>query len=673
VRWFRFLLSAVAVTSVVSAQNWPVTAPLRVVVQRRAEEPAEARVGVALVWPGPLDPTKCAVYVTTDSGTAVGSRLLWAEAGEPLKILFDASSGSAAFHLYVSQAALPAAPAWEPAAGVIVETRARPAGAINSWTQVRELWKKSNAAQGRSVLSQVYLGHNPHGPSRDYMSYFRATLHAEETRDYELATVSGDASFLFVDGKPVAEWPGAHPPWDGRHGQHRGKVRLTRGPHLFEYYHALADREPIAEAVWRPQGRNLFEVIPPAAFGLVAQFEVTGWTLAPQQAGSAYAEWYPIEHATLHGLHLVNMRFRVPDADRQREYRWVFDDNETATGANIEHLFVRPGLRTVKLEVRAAGRVIERLGIIVSVRPNWYQLDEGPQGVAKKQRENLLARDLAALPVSDLAYLVHYADLLNDNRLLKPLAAACWQRQTSFSAAEAETFARLAEYHREVREYDQAEKACRVVLGFAAAEPTLRDWTMLRLAELLVQYLVRPADAGTLLDKLKLDSLGVDDKRQAAILRADLQLAAGELVAARRAYEAISPPLNDPQAAVRRRAKIESAHASLARGDHAEAERLLREILWSAPVEKLSWDAGYALLRVNLARKEHAIALARGRLLLALPCADENRAELLFHMTECQFALGQETGARDTLARLLKDHPYTEPAARAKDKWGASR
>jgi TolA-binding protein len=45
------------------------------------------------------------------------------------------------------------------------------------------------------------------------------------------------------------------------------------------------------------------------------------------------------------------------------------------------------------------------------------------------------------------------------------------------------------------------------------------------------------------------------------------------------------------------------------------------------------------------------------------------RSELLFHLTGLAFAQNDVDLAHKTLDELLKKHPYSEEAAKAKEKW----
>ena len=57
--------------------------------------------------------------------------------------------------------------------------------------------------------------------------------------------------------------------------------------------------------------------------------------------------------------------------------------------------------------------------------------------------------------------------------------------------------------------------------------------------------------------------------------------------------------------------------------------------------------------------------------LLNVASVDTHRADLLYFLIEASLATNQKDFAADLLAKLLKDHPYSEAAAKAKDKWGA--
>ncbi len=56
---------------------------------------------------------------------------------------------------------------------------------------------------------------------------------------------------------------------------------------------------------------------------------------------------------------MVRMRFDVMEAkqDGYYSYRWKFDDGKIETGQSIEHVFLRPQMRTVTLEILKGSKV----------------------------------------------------------------------------------------------------------------------------------------------------------------------------------------------------------------------------------------------------------------------------------------------------------------------------
>jgi tetratricopeptide (TPR) repeat protein len=190
----------------------------------------------------------------------------------------------------------------------------------------------------------------------------------------------------------------------------------------------------------------------------------------------------------------------------------------------------------------------------------------------------------------------------------------------------------------------------------------------LRLGEVLAQRLGRAAEAGLLLGKLPVDRLSPDENRLRQIVLADAALVRGELEVARRAYAALSPS-GDARDNVRRRARLEGAQSLLARGELDEAERTLTQAVWQEPLEKLNLETGMALLKLALARQEHAAARQQCLALLSVATAENDRAQLLYHLAETEYALGRQDAGKAAWQKLVKEHPYTEAAARAKDKW----
>jgi hypothetical protein len=75
------------------------------------------------------------------------------------------------------------------------------------------------------------------------------------------------------------------------------------------------------------------------------------------------------------------------------------------------------------------------------------------------------------------------------------------------------------------------------------------------------------------------------------------------------------------------------------------------------------------MVDANIARGEFAFALNRVLRLLRAARGDD-AAELQCRLVEVYYAVGRPELAGETLTTLLAEHPYSEAAARAKDRWG---
>jgi len=70
-----------------------------------------------------------------------------------------------------------------------------------------------------------------------------------------------------------------------------------------------------------------------------------------------------------------------------------------------------------------------------------------------------------------------------------------------------------------------------------------------------------------------------------------------------------------------------------------------------------------------LGRKEFQRAFTDGQTLLAVAGEDPRQSEILYTVVEAGLALGKQEEAQRAIAHLLKDFPYSEAAAKAKDRW----
>lgn len=119
------------------------------------------------------------------------------------------------------------------------------------------------------------------------------------------------------------------------------------------------------------------------------------------------------------------------------------------------------------------------------------------------------------------------------------------------------------------------------------------------------------------------------------------------------------------------RATFQAALRDRSRGETELARQGFRDFLERHGQSELADDARYWLAELDYADGRHDAALAAFQALLASWPATELAPAAELKIGYCQFALGQEAQARETLARLIDRHPDAEEAALARERLAA--
>lgn len=612
--------------------------------------------GLARLWTALAAPERCGVSASA-GGKPVKARVLWAAPGEAVQVLLD---GAATGEVQVTVGDdIKAEDAWWPQAGVVAEVRSRAPGDPDTVKRMEGIFA-AGRLQGRALLTQVFQGFNPCGPGGDIAMESTGWLRIPRAGTWRFHTLSGDASAVWVDGRQVVAWPGWHNLDGGKRGEKSGTVELEPGVHRLR--HLLVQRGGwICSALaWTPPGADKPEIVPPSAFVPVA-----AWEARPAAAGPWFM-WEPAGSTRCGGRPLVEMAFGGRSVGAG--VAWRFDDGCPGDqGQAAKRLFARTGLRTVTMDY--AGRQVVRK---VAVRERWDQMGDWDAEAVDRRLGEFAGRDLRALAGADLAALAQLIAGHDDRSRLPALVAALAERAKDArdlggeAGDEALHAAGMALQDPPLKAYRQAEALWKALLGRRSQRDGLRERTALHLAGLYVHVLGRTAEGKALLDGLSLPALGDDDRRLVRIYLGDAALAAGDVDGARTLYRSAGTTV-DPQdraRSARRRTRLEGAREQLARDDADAAARLLREIEWEAPEERLGPETGLLWARVHLARKDPAPAALRLRALLhALP-GDDRRAEALWLLARACDQGGDRDGAAAARSVLAKDHPYSEWAVK---------
>ncbi|MDE0911386.1 MAG: PA14 domain-containing protein, partial [Myxococcota bacterium] len=421
--------------------------------------PGVARATICL--PG-HDPSRLVPIAHRSGGERVGCRTVWAEAGKPMSIFFDSSSGDEEYWVYlVDKAKQPAPLDWTPQAELVEEVRSldRYDPKLETLDGFLKLWEGSGTIMGRGVPLYSERQSGPSRPARviyrgsmpfrskgsdrlnvrkalasrpAWLSRLGGTFHIPATDHYRFVSMCGPAGYVLLDGQLVA-------PFQGNTRARFFEIELEKGPHRIEFLqYAHAGQNGGAGLWWKdPRRKDLhgdyeigwprFGEVNDGPYGrtpsLMLWEPMADATTAPMESRSpaSWASFSCYQHANLgavypgHDLNWYRFGAHAPGGSTNAVYRWRFDDGRTAEGQQVTKLFLRSGMRKVQLEVLDApgGRVIARAAGEVNVQINLAHTkdfrDKGGGDMVAMMWEFAEEEKLAQLPLDDLVNLYEWS------------------------------------------------------------------------------------------------------------------------------------------------------------------------------------------------------------------------------------------------------------------------
>jgi tetratricopeptide (TPR) repeat protein len=671
---------------------WPVsTAPARFTIAPENAGVPAIMSQVKLYMPD-ADWDGLPIRVFTDAGVAVGSDVLWSAPGEPVTLLFDSSSGAKSYRVYLASN-------WPPLhltdshAGTWLETRAGDGRVITQLQDMLDSWQKSTTVLGRAIVPGVFEGGNRFGSQTNLFLHLQGWFAADQPEHLEFAPVSVDSSFVLVDGKEVVEWPGRHD-WNyGPQGPPQGAVDVAAGIHVVDYYNAYGQRDggrppvltclsvkggPFPDWTMLTPDRTFFR---PVMTDHINAYDVQaqGGSSAEKVPPLAF-QWETVDESPIYtdynDLGLVAMQFTALSPPKGT-VTWTFDDGTTEEGGQLTHMFARPGLRRVQLTVKDGDKIVGSVTRTVAVHFRWAPIVRMEPELQGNQEAAILARDPASLTEPDLASAFAVFGAFHKTGDLIKLAPQMIARMKDVKDDDVPFLKDAVQHliHDDRDHFDLEEQLLRGLIDrtSAATAPPLvavASQSRLFLAQLLVKLTDQTDEVRRLIAAINVPALNGPEPRALDILRGDLALAAGDVDGARKQYQNLTgdPQGVDARSSIRRTAKVGQARTYMERKDYDAAEDALREVSWQAPIEKLAPDWALARLRLYEAENLPQAAYLWAKRLMPVIQAG-GRPELLYELTGLALEQKDADLAHKTLDELLKKHPYSEEAAKAKEKW----
>ena len=422
--------------------------------------PGVARAKICL--PG-HDPGRLVPIAHRSGGERVGCRTVWAEAGKPMSIFFDSSSGDEEYWVYlVDKAKQPAPLDWTPQAELVEEVRSldRYDPKLETLDGFLKLWEGSAAIMGRGVPLYSERQSGPSRPARAiyrgsmpfrskgsdrlnvrkalasrpaWLSRLSGTFHIPETDLYRFVSRCGPQGYVLLDGQLVA-------PFQGNTKARFFDIELEKGRHRVEFLqYARAGQNGWAGLWWKdPRRKDVhgeyeigwpkFGGVNDGPYGRTPSLmlwepmaDATGGPLETSRAPASWASFSWHQHANLgavhpgHDLNWYRFSAHAPDGSTNAVYRWRFDDGRTAEGQQVTKLFLRSGMRKVQLEVldAAGGRVVARAAGEVNAQINLAHTKDlrfkGWNDMVAMIWEFAEEETLAQLPLDDLVNLYEWS------------------------------------------------------------------------------------------------------------------------------------------------------------------------------------------------------------------------------------------------------------------------
>jgi len=668
-----------------------------------------------LFMPG-FDARDFEAVVFTTIGQRVPSRLFWTGADEPMEILFDNSYGSTIYFVYLvhKEKYKSASSVWEPKAGVTLETRytGKNYPECKELSGLLKVWNNVAEPVGKSLVDNVHhsfpihrlgeFGSDSTGKKPRLALYrYEGFFQTEEAGQYVFATASNWSSHLLIDGKIVVSWPGEHDYKAGIKGEEQGKISLEAGVHKLEYLNYSPWGKMFTLAAWqRPQEK--LSLMARSDFLPVGRFVATaigykdlakdGDSPRQGQAGASF-KWQITDDWRLdqEKAALIRMRFDALKAERNVDYsyRWKFDDGTIETGESIEHVFLRPEMRTVTLEVLKNQEVIAEVKQKIHVHLLWdkIQLEPGNEQAFEK---SISESNFEKLPIGDIVNLYTFADGLERQLWRQRAVAALMKRMDELVAESQQQYfcLELGQYLRSasVRQYEQALKLFARLHEKSAPNPVVRQNAMVSQAELLVQCFGKAQEALkilNLLEERKLDKKIVTRFRMAkaeALIALEQVEEAREILQSGNSAGRTGSEQPPPETSGGKPDSIKQdvkdvgllRHARQLVNSTDDPEQLdyamekIEVIIADDPVKLLMPNLNLIKLDVHLARKEYLIAFYLAERLNKLELSNYHRSQILVRQIKALCGIKAVEQAKVIYETMTTKYPYSPAVAEAK-------
>ncbi|MCD6407429.1 tetratricopeptide repeat protein [bacterium] len=590
------------------------------------------------------------IRVVDEKGNSVKFYLVGIFSGAKYQICFPLN-GETYYIYYGNKNARKENYDWKPEAGLILEVYERKGNKCYNWKVSKEVIEKSKRGRliGRSFWKKIWDGTNPFGPEKDVVKIYTGYFWINKEGKYYFATSSAGASFIFIDDKMVASWPGWHGARPYITAEQSGSIYLKKGIHKLTYYHIGRRWREISVAAYR-YGKEKFKVIPEKFF--IPVFK--GKILRTEKLNSEIAADFKMEHTNyLKRERWELLTFKFTDTSFSNSpviYRkWNFGDGQEVTGKEVYHTFISPGFYNITLFVKDKKGRTDKVSMRIKIHQDYSKIYLRP----KKHWEYLnefKKFNLSKLPTPQLMGL---AEIFNSyNRFSEAYKCYSELEKRALSLSEKEKVLLIAA--RIVWRTDKFKEAESYYKKFLAKNNS--DEVRLELARLYLD--IGKIDEAEKEFRKIMNSKGVNKKikRKAEIGMGDIYRVKGEREKAEKIYKNLT---DQEEYKLKNYAYAQSVIYYLKRKDFLAALEELEKWADEFPVVKIEGKWSVLKAKAHILERKYEKGIKELEV-FQKNCKDKNNIYLpvaIYLEGEIYEKIGKKEKSQEIFKKLIKEFP----------------
>ena len=640
------------------------------------KEPTEGSDVVAFTFAGGgyLDEDAGDLVIIDKDKKRVPFVVIWYERAGKTTLAFQGKSKGERYSIYYNNPKIfrTSRPAWKPKLSLVLETKENPGGMADDWAGMRALLRKSKKICGRGFVDKIWHGLNPYGPDDNYLSIFQGYLNIAEEGTYEIATLSDDASFLFIDDKLVVEWPGGHGVHGGLRGEHSAEVRLTRGLRKISYYHVEEYGGQFMITAWKTPGESRFQIIPDQAYLQAGRAKEIGYEKLDQDL-VAYFKIDQENEIIEDGIQYTWVSFSDRSSGlkgKRTSYHWDFGDGTASTDKSPSHIYAGVKDYPVKLTLRRGGQK-DSFKFLVRINESISNLTIGNKDYLKKYAHIIGTYSCREM---DKDYLLAFINLLEETEEEKYLLRVCEVYLNKFRRSRKKTVLRLTGILARCYETTDPKKAIAVYSRLVDMERNRDEILKAKFARAELCF-HRLKDYDRAIKMYRSVASGYrrshpDKARLSQIRIGDIYREKGEYEKARQIYAQAqmkaAKGMSMKEVIIRQGAYAEAVETYLQQNELEAALKGLNEWELNFPMAKLSGEISLLYSKYFFQEGDYHRAIDELKSLIGLnphtPFLPQ--AELL--MANAYFHLGKEEEAKKLYEKVMTEYPNNPVSKEAK-------